>query len=191
MLKTILLVIAIVIVGIIVVSQFQPHSYTVERSATIAAPPDLVFAQVNDLHNWQQFNAWADADPNAVYTYNGPESGVGAAYHWKGNKEMGEGRMTILESRPNAYVKLDLEFIEPFAGEAVTEYVLAPTSGGTQLTQRMTSDHSFFSKIMCLFMDMDQMIGEKFEEGFARMNKILPDMEQDAPMSDASVEVNS
>ncbi len=173
MLKKILLVLAIIIIGIIVVSRIQPDAYTVEREASIDAPPEVVFAHVNDFHKWQQFNAWADTDPNAVYTYPGAESGVGAGYHWKGNSDMGEGNMTILESRPNEYVKVDMEFIEPFAGKAITEYMLTPIQGGTQLTQRMTSEHSFFSKIMCLFMDMDKMIGEKFEEGQRRMQKAL------------------
>ena len=174
MLKKIFLVIAIVILGIIIVSRFQPDKWTVERTGTIAASPALVFEHLNNFRKWQQFNAWADTDPKAVYTYNDTESGVGANFHWKGNSEMGEGNMTIKESKPNEYVKVDLEFIKPFVGKAVTEFVLAPATGGTQLTERTTSDHNFFSKIMCLFMDMDKMIGEKYEEGFARMNKVLP-----------------
>jgi uncharacterized protein YndB with AHSA1/START domain len=173
MLKKILIILLIIIVGIIIVSRFQPDSYTVERSATIAAPPEVVFEHMNDFEKWQQFNAWGDSDPNAVYTYSDVSSGVGANFHWKGNSDMGEGRMTILESRPNEYVKVDLEFIKPFEGKAMTEYVIAPADGGTQLTQRMSSDHNFFSKIMCMFMDMDQMIGEKFEEGQRRMQKAL------------------
>jgi hypothetical protein len=194
MLKKILLVIAIIVVGIIIVSRFQPDSYTVERSSTIEAPPEVVFAEVNDFSKWQKYNAWADTDPNAVYTYNETPRGVGASCSWKGNSDMGAGQMTILESRPNAYVKVDLEFIEPFEGKAITEYVLAPVNGGTQITQRMTSEHNFFSKIMCLFMDMDQMIGEKFEEGQRRMQAGLKGMQTEpevvpAPASSDSVAV--
>lgn len=174
MLKKILLVIALILVGIIIASRFQPDGYTVERSATIDASPELVFAHMNDFRKWQQFNAWGDSDPNAVYTYSDVSSGVGATFHWKGNSDMGEGRMTMLESRPNEYVKVDLTFIEPFEGKATTEYVMAPEGEGTKLTQRMSSTHNAFSKIMCMFMDMDQMIGEKYEEGFRRMNKVLP-----------------
>ena len=102
---------------------------------------------------------------------------MGANFHWKGNSDMGEGRMTILESKPNEYVKVDLSFIEPFEGKAIAELLLEPTEGGTKLTERTSSDHNFFSKIMCMFMDMDKMIGDKYEEGFARMNKVLPGLE--------------
>lgn len=184
MLKKILLVLAIIIAGIIVASRFQPDSYTVERSATIAASAELVFEHVNSFQKWQQFNAWGDTDPNAVYTYNDTESGVGASFHWKGNSDMGEGNMTILESRPNEYVKVDLSFIEPFEGKAIAEFVLEPAEGGTKLTERTSSDHNFFSKIMCMFMDMDKMIGEKYEEGFRRMNKVLPALQQQATSND-------
>ncbi|MBK7084778.1 MAG: SRPBCC family protein [Flavobacteriales bacterium] len=177
MIKKLLIGLAVVIVGIIIVSRFQPDSYTVERSATIAAPPEVVFEHVNNFEKWQQFNAWGDSDPNAAYTYNETESGVGANFHWKGNSDMGEGRMTILESKPNEYVKVDLAFIEPFEGKAIAELLLEPTEGGTKLTERTSSDHNFFSKIMCMFMDMDKMIGEKYEEGFRRMNKVLPGLE--------------
>lgn len=190
MLKKILLGLAIIIVGIIIVSRFQPDSYTVERTAIIAAPPELVFEHVNDFQKWQQFNAWGDTDPNAVYTYNDIESGVGASFHWKGNSDMGEGHMTILESRPNEYVKVDLEFIKPFEGKAIAEFVLVPATGGTQLTERTSSDHNFFSKIMCLFMDMDKMIGDKYEEGFARMNKVLPELERQDQVGEATPELN-
>ncbi|MBK7268804.1 MAG: SRPBCC family protein [Flavobacteriales bacterium] len=177
MIKKLLIGLAVVIVGIIIVSRFQPDGYTVERSATIAAPPEVVFEHVNNFEKWQQFNAWGDSDPNAAYTYNETESGVGANFHWKGNSDMGEGRMTILESKPNEYVKVDLSFIEPFEGKAIAELLLEPTEGGTKLTERTSSDHNFFSKIMCMFMDMDKMIGDKYEEGFRRMNKVLPGLE--------------
>ncbi len=176
MIKKILIGLLVIIVGIVIVSRFQPDSYTVERSATIAAPPEVVFEHVNNFQKWQQFNAWGDSDPNAVYTYNDIASGVGANFKWKGNSDMGAGKMTILESKPNEYVKVDLEFIEPFSGKAIAEFVLAPASGGTQLTERTSSDHNFFSKIMCMFMDMDKMIGDKYEEGFRRMNNILPSL---------------
>ncbi len=177
MIKKLLIGLAVVIVGIIIVSRFQPDGYTVERSATIAAPPEVVFEHVNNFEKWQQFNAWGDSDPNAAYTYNETESGVGANFHWKGNSDMGEGRMTILERKPNEYVKVDLSFIEPFEGKAIAEFLLEPSEGGTKLTERTSSDHNFFSKIMCMFMDMDKMIGDKYEEGFARMNKVLPGLE--------------
>lgn len=176
MLKKILLGLLAIVVIIIIVSRFQPDTYTVERTATIEAPPQVVHAQLNDFRNWEKFNPWADADPNPRYTYEGPATGVGSVYHWEGNKEFGKGRFTIAESKPDEYIKVDMQFIEPFAGAGVVEYRMAPAPGGTQLTETMTGEHSWMSKIMCLFVSFDKMLGEKFEEGHRRMNAVMKEV---------------
>jgi len=176
MLKKILLGLLIIVVIICLAAAFQPDTYTVERTATIEAPPQVVHAQLNDFRNWEKFNPWADADPNPRYTYEGPATGVGSVYHWEGNKEFGKGRFTITESRPDEYIQVDMKFIEPFEGAGVVEYRMVPAAGGTQLTETMTGEHGFMSKIMCLFVSFDDMLGEKFEEGHRRMNKVMREL---------------
>ena len=170
MIKKILLILAVLIAGIIIVSRFQPDSYTVERTATISAPPPMVFAQLNDFHSWERFNPGLDLDSNMVLTYEGPESGVGARCHWVGNSNAGAGSMTVVESRPFTSTKIDMHFLEPMEGRARTEFKLAPEGNGTQLTWSMTGEHNFFSRIICMFMSMDKAIGGQYEKGFERMN---------------------
>jgi len=177
MFKKILLGLLALVLLIIIASRFQPDSYTVERTGIIAAPPPVVYAQLIDFRNWDQFNPWRDLDTNMVLTFTGPEHGVGAQYHWVGNSNAGKGSMTISEARPHEQVKVDLHFIEPFEGHAVTEYLLAPADGGTVLTQRMTGEHNFLSRIMCLFTSMDKAIGPMFEVGLERMNKAMQGLE--------------
>lgn len=179
MLKKIVIGLVAVIVVIIIVSRFQPDTYTVERTGTISAPPEVVFAQITDFRNWEKFNPWRDLDTAMVLTYSGAERGVGARYQWAGNSDAGAGEMTILEARPNAYIKVDLHFLKPMEGNAINEFELVPDGDGTRLTQRMIGEHSFFSKIMCVFMDMDQMIGPMYEEGFKRMNTAMRGMTGD------------
>jgi ribosome-associated toxin RatA of RatAB toxin-antitoxin module len=179
MIKKILLGLLILVVGIIIVSRFQPDTYTVERTGLIAAPPSAVFAQINDFHNWEKFNPWDDLDSNMVHTYDGPQSGVGAKFHWSG-ENAGEGNMTIVESMPDDHLKVDMEFIEPFAGKAVTAFKLVPDGEATKLTWSMTGENNFFSKIMSLFMSMDKMIGSQYEKGFARMNSYAASMAKPA-----------
>lgn len=176
MLKKILLALVAIGAIICIVAAFQPDTYIVERTATIEAPPQVVYAELNDFRNWRKFDPWADADPNAKYTYDGPSTGVGSSYMWEGNSEYGKGRFTMAESRPHEYIKVDMLFIEPFSGTGVVEYRLAPVAGGTQLIETMTGDHSFMSKIMCLFVSFDDMLGEKFEEGHRRMNKVMREL---------------
>lgn len=174
MLKKILIGLAVIIGIILIIAAFQPDTYTVERKGTVAAPPAVVFAHINDFHEWPRFNPWHDLDTTMTYAYEGSPSGVGAVVIWTGKEQGGKGRMTIAESRPNTYTKVDMQFIEPFEGRATTEFGLKPDGAGTELTWTMTGEHNFFSKVMCLFMSMDKIIGEQYEKGFAKMNAAFP-----------------
>ena len=66
-------------------------TYTVTRSATIDAPPERVYEQIVDFHNWTNWSPWEDLDPELKRTYSGSESGKGAAYAWTGNRKVGQG----------------------------------------------------------------------------------------------------
>src|SRR5262245_48267302 len=115
MLIKILIGIVVVIVLLVVVVAMQPTKFTVTRGATIAAPAAAAFAQVNDFHKWMNWSPWEGIDPNLKRTYDGAPAGVGATYHWVGNKQVGEGRMTVMESKPAELIRIKLEFIAPFA----------------------------------------------------------------------------
>jgi hypothetical protein len=169
MLIKILLGLAVIIVGIIIASRFQPHTYTVERTGTIAAPPSVVFAQLIDFRNWVKFDPCMELDANAVFSYEGPESGVGAKYHWTSNAA-GKGSMVITEISPDKEVKFDMHTLEPWESHATSAFQLVPDGNGTKLTWSMTGEHNFISKIMNLFKSMDEMIGGQYERGFERMN---------------------
>jgi len=190
MLKKILLGLVAIIAIIVIISRFQPDTYTVERTGTVAAPPSVVFAQITDFHNWEKFNPWRDLDTNMVMSYSGEERGVGAKYHWAGNSDAGKGDMTIVEARPDEYIKVDLHFIEPFEGNAINEFRLAQVGTDTKLTQSMTGEHNFFSKIMCVFTSMDKMIGPMYEEGFKRMNTVMRGMQVE-PVGDDKEQTES
>ena len=100
MLKWILAAIAAVVVVFLIVVALQPSDFKVERSATMRAPAPAAFAQVNDFQNWRAWSPWEKVDPALKRQYDGPKAGTGAIYAWQGNKDVGEGRMTITESRP-------------------------------------------------------------------------------------------
>ena len=109
----------------------QPATATVARTATIAAPPAEVFARVNDLHKWQDWSPWAKLDPNAKSSFEGPVAGVGAAFSWSGNSEVGEGKMTIVESKPNDKIKFKMDFLKPMEASNTTEFLFEPEGNGT------------------------------------------------------------
>jgi polyketide cyclase/dehydrase/lipid transport protein len=150
----------------------KPNDFRIERSATMAAPPATVFAQVNDFHNWQAWSPWAKLDPNMTQTYEGPDAGRGAVYSWTGNNKVGAGRMAITESRPNEYILILLEFLRPFKSTNKAEFSFRPTGSQTEVNWVMTGQHNFMSKLFCSFMSMDKMVGKDFEKGLSQMKAV-------------------
>ena len=167
MLKKILIGLLVIIIVFLVVVALQPADFRVTRSATIAAPPEVVFPHVNELKKWDAWSPWAKLDPNAKNTFEGPASGKGAAMSWAGNNQVGEGRMTITESRPNELVQFKLEFFKPMAGTSDADFIFKPQANQTEVTWTMTGKNNFIAKAFCLFMSMDNMVGGQFEKGLA------------------------
>jgi hypothetical protein len=169
----VVLAIVVIVVGLTLVIATQPEDFKVTRTTTIKASPEKVFDQVNDFHKWDAWSPWAKIDPNMKTTYSGPESGQGASYAWVGNDDVGEGKMTIAESHPGQHVKIDLEFIKPFAAKNVTEFMFKPTGDTTEVTWSMNGKNGFMGKAMCLVMSMDKMVGGDFEKGLAQMKNVV------------------
>jgi carbon monoxide dehydrogenase subunit G len=173
MLKKILIVLVLIIVVLVGVVAMQPAEFRVTRSATIAAPPAVVFEQVNDFHKWNDWSPWAKLDPNAKNTFEGPAAGMGAKFAWSGNNEVGEGSMTITKSKPSERILMDLVFVKPFAGTCVTEFTFKPDGAGTAVTWSMSGRNNFIAKAVGLFMNCDKMVGEQFEKGFANLKTLV------------------
>lgn len=151
----------------------RPSDFRVERSATMRAPAHAVFTQVNDLQNWRAWSPWEKLDPALKRTYEGPQAGTGAIYAWQGNKDVGEGRMTIVESRPAELVRIRLEFFKPFAATNDVHFRFQPQGENTMVTWTMTGQNNFFAKVIGLFINMDRMVGGMFERGLAQMKSVV------------------
>jgi hypothetical protein len=177
MLKWSLAAIAVIVAGFLIVVAMQPADFKIERSATMRAPAPAAFAEVNDFQKWQAWSPWEKVDPALKRQYQGPKAGTGAVYAWQGNKDVGEGRMTIMESRPGELVRIKLEFFKPFAATNDTVFTFRPSAGGanegTAVTWTMSGRNNFVSKAMCLFIDMDRMVGGMFEQGLAQMKTVV------------------
>jgi hypothetical protein len=173
MLKFILLGLAAIIAIFLIVAAMQPADFRITRSATIAAPPSVVFEQINDFRKWNDWSPWAKLDPNAKNSFEGPPAGVGASFAWAGNNKVGEGKMTITVSQPNEVVLMKLEFIKPFAATNMTEFTFKPEANQTTVTWSMFGRNNFMSKCMGLIMNCDKMVGGQFEKGFANLKAIV------------------
>lgn len=171
-----MLTIALVVLGLIalvlVIAALQPDDCRHTRRALIPAPVSAVFPHVNELPKWLAWSPWEKMDPAMKRTFDGPDAGPGAIYAWDGNRNIGAGRMTITESRPNEVIRLKLEFFRPFACTNRVEFTFTPEAGGTTVSWTMEGKMQFIGKVMGLFMNMDKMIGGQFEEGLANLARV-------------------
>ena len=182
MLGKILIGVAGVLVLFLVVVATRPSAYHVERRLEIAAPANLVFGVLNDLHQfagvWVLFGSpWEKADPNMQKTFEGPAAGVGQSVAWSGNMQVGKGKMTIEESVPGQKVGMKLVFVKPMASTATCALTIASTPTGSFVTWAMDGNHNFIGKAFGLFMDMDKMLGTDIEKGLAQL-KIVAEGKQ-------------
>lgn len=169
MLKKILIVLLIAIAGVLGYAATKPDSFRIERRIAIAAPPEQVFAMIEDFHRWKEWSPWEHLDPAMTRTFSGPARGPGAAYAWRGNSDVGQGRMEIIESAPPGKLVIQLDFIAPFEARNTSEFTLTPTPNGTAVVWAMHGPSPYISKLMDTVMNMDRMIGKDFEAGLSKM----------------------
>lgn len=172
MLKKILIGLVVLLGALVAVVATRPADFKLERTAKIGAPADVVHAQLNDFHNWKAWSPWENRDPAQVTKFEGAESGVGASYFWSGNDDVGEGRMTITDSKPGELVTIKLEFLKPFAQTNTTIFTLKGGADGTDVSWVMTGQNNFMGKAFSMLMDMDKMVGPDFEQGLAKLKEV-------------------
>lgn len=169
MLQTIFIIMVVLIAAVLIYAATKPDTFRIQRSTTIAAPPEKVFAYINDLHSWASWSPWEKKDPAMTKTHRGAPLGQGAALEWDGNKDVGTGRMEILESVSPSKAMIQLDFLKPFEAHNRAEFTLAPHGSSTQLTWAMHGPQPYMLKVMTLFCSMDKMVGKDFEDGLANL----------------------
>jgi hypothetical protein len=176
MLETVLIIVGIVvaiIVVFVIIAAMQPAEFRIARSAMMSAPAAEVFGQVNDFHKWEAWSPWAKLDPTMRQTFEGAPAGTGAIYTWVGNNKVGEGTMTVTESRPNELITIRLEFRRPFKATNTAEFTFKPVGNQTLVEWSMSGRKNFMFKAVGLFMNMDKMVGADFEKGLANMKSVV------------------
>ena len=135
-------------------------TFRVERKVSIKAPPEKIYALIEDLHAWGAWSPYEKKDPAMQRTFSGAASGKGAIYEWDGNKNVGKGRMEITDTSPPSKIVIKLDFIRPFEGHNIAEFTLEPQGDATNVTWAMHGPAPFISKLMQVFINMDAMIGK-------------------------------
>ncbi len=173
MLKKIAIVIVVLIAAVLVYAATRPDTFRVERSASVKAPPDKVFAVLSDFKQWGAWSPWEKKDPAMKRTFGATTSGKGAHYAWEGNKEVGKGSMEIVDATPPTRLTLKLDFLDPFEAHNNVEFALTPAGDSTTVKWAIYGPMPYMSKVISVFCSMDSMIGKDFEEGLANLKRVV------------------
>ncbi len=168
MVLKIAVVVVILLVAVLAYAATRPDRFRLERTTSIKASPDKVFALINDFHQWGVWSPWEKLDADLKRDFSGTAAGVGAVYAWEGNKT-GVGRMEITESSPASLIKIKLDFFKPFEAHNTAEFSLRAQGDETIVTWAMYGPSSYVSKLMGIVFDIDKMVGKEFESGLAKM----------------------
>jgi hypothetical protein len=169
---TLFLLITAAVIAILAIAGIRPATYHVERNTLTSAPPQTVFAIVNDLNRFHEWSPWQKLDPAMKTSIEGSGIGAGSAYSWTGNDQVGEGRMSIMASTPANHVAMKLEFLKPWKSTSDVNFRIVPEGDGTRVTWAMDGNNNFMAKVMTLFMSMDNMIGRDFDRGLANLKQV-------------------
>jgi len=168
----IVVVLAIVIAIVLILAATKPNTFSVQRATTVKAPPERIFPLINDFHQWGSWSPYENKDPAMKRSYSGAADGKGAVYGWEGNKNVGSGRMEILDTSEPSKIVIKLDFFTPFEGHNIAEFTMLPQGDATNLTWLMHGPASLMSKVMQVFINLDKMIGKDFEIGLANLKRL-------------------
>ena len=165
-------VLAIAIAVILILAATKPDTFRIERSGIINAPAERIFSVLSDFHQWGGWSPWEHKDPDMKRTYGGAERGKGATYGWEGDKNVGTGRMEILEANTPSKLVIKLDFFKPFEAHNTAEFTMLPQGNATNVHWVMHGPANLMSKVMQVFMSMDKMVGKDFEQGLANLKQL-------------------
>jgi K+-transporting ATPase KdpF subunit len=172
MFKIIAIVVVVLLAAVLIFAVTKPDTFRVQRATSIKAPPEKIFALINDFHSWGSWSPWEKLDPAMKRTFSGTAKGKGAVYEWEGNSEVGAGRMEITDLSPPSKVIIKLDFIKPFEGHNTAEFTLRAQGDTTNVAWAMHGPSPYIAKVMGIFFNMDRMIGNDFEAGLANLKAL-------------------
>jgi uncharacterized protein YndB with AHSA1/START domain len=166
------IVLALLIAGFLILASMRPNTFRVQRSIDINAPPEKIYPLINDYKHWASWSPYEKVDPAMRRTFSGAPSGKGAVYEWDGNKNIGRGRMEIIDATPPSKIDIKLDFFSPFEAHNIAEFTMQPKGNATNVTWAMHGPVPFMAKIMHMIFSMDRMVGGQFAEGLANMKAV-------------------
>lgn len=168
-LKIIGIILAVIVVILLILILVLPTTYNVERSITIDAPGNIIYEQVSKFENFIEWSPWSKMDPDMTYEISGTDGTVGAVYSWSGNDSVGVGSLTMV-SMTDDRIEQKLDFTAPWEAHDKAYYEFEDTSDGIRVTWGLDGNLPRPMNVLGLFMDMDEMIGNDYEQGLSALD---------------------
>ncbi|HXM66055.1 MAG TPA: SRPBCC family protein [Candidatus Acidoferrum sp.] len=168
----ILIIVAVLVAAVLALAATKPNTFHVQRSISIKAPPEKIFALINDFHSWRVWAPQDKEDPTMNRTYSGPASGKGAISDWDSSGSAGKGRMAIIESVALSMISIKVDFVKPFEAHNINEFTLEPTGALTKVTWALQGTNLYIMKIISICVNMDRVVGKHFESGLNNLKTV-------------------
>lgn len=160
------------LITFLIVAAYKPNTFRLQRSLTIKAAPETIYAHIDDFHKWSEWSPWDKLDPDMKRIYGGAASGTGATYAWSGNGKAGTGSMTIKEAEPASRLRIALDFEKPFKASNTAEFLFQAQGDSTIVSWAMFGPSPFMSKVMGTIFNMDALVGKDFEKGLQSLKAL-------------------
>ncbi|MGI9530799.1 SRPBCC family protein [Lutimonas sp.] len=170
-LKNIFLLLLVIIVIAAIYLATLDGSYDVVRTRMIKADQSVVFNDLNDYKNWEEWGPWYETDSTIRVQYADVSSGTGAAYSWTSDIEGGGRMKTNAVAEPD---RLDQEIVfeTPFGDMGSDVYwILKKKKEGTELTWGIKGEMPFISRFMA--SGMEEQLGPMQERGLELFDENL------------------
>jgi effector-binding domain-containing protein len=167
-LKIVLMIILAIVILFLVVAAFMPSSYHIERSIDINQPVELVFEQVADLNNFEQWSPWNEMEPSAYSPVEG--MGVGQVSKWDGDT-VGKGALTVTGITEYESLTQSLKFEEPFEGAAEITFTFVQNENGTIKVTWSTIGELGYPVARFLKPMIESELAESFDKGLAKLKE--------------------
>jgi uncharacterized protein YndB with AHSA1/START domain len=170
-LKRVVLALVALVALLVLVAYMFPRHVELDRSVVIAAPAEAIYPLIVEPRRFQEWSPWYEKDPNAKYTYEGPERGVGASMRWSGNRDVGEGSQTVIAAEENRRVETALDFGPQ--GTATASFTLTPQDRGTRVVWGFVTDLGFNPMSRWFGLFFESLLGPDYEQGLANLKRVV------------------
>ena len=170
--KYILFLLLILFIGLSIYVAVQPNSFEVTKERTIDAPASLIYDQIIDFKNWEQWSPWQEKQPDSKIIYAEQTKGAGSSFSWE--DENGTGSIRTLSETPNKSIEQEIQF-DDFEPSSINWTFASESEGKTKVTWQIKSDQiPFMFKAYSAFSGgFESIFGPDFERGLEKIDSLV------------------